>query len=135
MAISPNDIERALWVATACAALAAVAFTYAVYRLHRYVITRTGMRLLAALLTLLLSGCVYAACDALLLGVAYFQLYEADPLAVMSGNVFGHPGWLRKLIPVVAMAGTWAVCLTRERQNQRNHRDERRDSGRNERRE
>lgn len=114
---TPGDIERALWIATACAAAAAIALTYVVYRLHWIVAARTRMRLFAALLAMILSGGVYVACNALLLGVSYFQAYQTDPDGVLAGSLFIHPGWLHRLIPVIAIAGSWALLaiLSRNR--------------------
>ena len=107
--LTPGDIERALWIATGCAALAGSVLTYVVYRFHWIVAARTRMRLLAALLALILAGSVYVACGTILLAITYLQVYQIDPEAVLAGRLFIHPGWLHKLMPVVAIAVSWTL--------------------------
>lgn len=105
--IGAEEIDQAVRIATLCAVLVATALTYLVYRVHRFVFERTGMRLLALVVALILSVGVYAACDTTRTTVTYFQLYQAHPKGLLAERLFIHPGALQKIVPAVTIAGTW----------------------------
>ena len=117
-ALTPRDVERALWTATGCGVLAAIGLTYLVYRLQSYVTARTRMHVLAALIALILLCGVVVACDTIVLTAAYFQIYQIDRESVLAGSVFIHVGWLHRLILFLAVVATWAT-LARVRNNGR----------------
>jgi hypothetical protein len=104
-------LEKALALGTVAAVAVAVLGVLLVFPIWRWILRRTSMRLLAGVLAALAIAVVYIAAVEALYHVANW-LPNRSPASGEEDyllRTFVHPGALLKVIPAIALFGTW--CL------------------------
>ena len=107
-AITPEAVERAVWIATLCAAVVAIVVTLIIQHVFQMFIVKTQMRLLSIVAVTILLIATYVLSVTVHMVVTEF-LVNRWLQAWSFGGVWVHPGLIHKLMLLLAIVGTWSV--------------------------